>query len=98
MGVKVSFYGEEEEKNAAAKKKDEGPKPVALVPKSAVRSGGDSSYVLLLKNGKVERRGIKLGNERGSDVEVMAGVNSGDTLVTGGPQNLQDGDAVRVNQ
>ena len=29
-------------------------------------------------------------------VEVMAGVNPGDSLVTGGPQNLQDGDTVRV--
>ena len=98
MGVKVSFYGEDEDKNAAAKKKAEGPKPVALIAKSAVRSAGDSSYVFLLKNGKVERRSIKLGSERDSDVEVMAGVNPGDTLVTGGQQNLQDGDSVRVNQ
>src|SRR5215510_9111639 len=98
MGVKVSFYGEDEEKKAAGKKKDEGPKPVAIIAKSAVRSGGDGAYVFLLKNGKVERRGIKVGKEIGSDVEVMAGVNSGDTLVNGGPQNLQDGDAVRTNQ
>jgi RND family efflux transporter MFP subunit len=98
MGVKVSFYGEEEEKKGAAKKKDEGPKPVALIPKTAVRSSGDTSYVFLLKNGKIERRGVKLGNERGNDVEVMAGVNSGDSLVASGPQNLQDGDTVRVNR
>lgn len=98
MGVKVSFYGEEEEKKNAAKKKGEGPKPVAIVPKSAVRSSGDSAYVFLLKNGKVERRGVKVGNDRGSDVEIMAGVNSGDSLVTHGPENLQDGDTVRVNQ
>jgi len=98
MGVKVSFYGEDEDKKAAARKKAEGPRPVALIPKSAVHSSGDSSYVFLLKNGKIERRGVKLGNDRDADVEVMAGVNSGDTLVSNGPQNLQDGDAVRVNQ
>jgi RND family efflux transporter MFP subunit len=98
MGVKVSFYGEDDEKKAAAKKKDEGPKPVAIVPKAAVHSSGDSTYVFLLKNGKLERRGVKVGHDRGSDVEVMAGVNPGDNLVTGGPQNLQDGDTVRVNQ
>ena len=98
MGVKVSFYGEEEEKKKAAKKKDEGPKAVAIVPKSAVRSSGDSTYVLLLKNGKVERRGVKLGNDRGSDVEIMAGVSAGDSLVSRGPDNLRDGDAVRTNQ
>jgi RND family efflux transporter MFP subunit len=98
MGVKVSFYGEEDETKNAAKKKDEGPKPVAIVPKAAVRSSGDSSYVFLLKNGKVERRGVNVGKDRGSDVEIMAGVNSGDSLVTRGPQNLQDGDTVRINQ
>src|ERR1041385_4891552 len=64
MGVKVSFYGEEEEKKNAAKKKDEGPKPVAIVAKSAVRSSGESAYVFLLKDGKVERRGVKVGNDR----------------------------------
>src|SRR5262249_6579076 len=98
MGVKVSFYGEEEEKKNTAKKKDEGPKPVAIVAKSAIRSSGDSASVLLLKNGKVERRGVKVGNDRGSDVEIMAGVNSGDSLVVRGPENLQDGETVRVNQ
>jgi RND family efflux transporter MFP subunit len=98
MGVKVSFYGEEEEKKNAAKKKEEGPKPVAIVAKSAVRSSGDSAHVFLLKNGKVERRGVRLGHDRGSDVEVMAGVNPGDSLVTRGPENLRDGDTVRVNQ
>jgi RND family efflux transporter MFP subunit len=96
MGVKVAFYGEEEDKNS--KKKEEGPKPVAIIPKSAVRSGGDNAYVFLVKNGKVERRGVKVGNDRGSDVEVMAGVNSGDSLVARGPENLQDGDTVRISQ
>jgi RND family efflux transporter MFP subunit len=98
MGVKVAFYGEDEDQKSAAKKKDEGPKPIALIPKSAVRSSGDSTYVFLLKNGKVERRGVKVGNDRGSDVEVMAGLSSGDSLVVRGPENLQDGDTVRISQ
>ena len=96
MGVKVAFYGEEESKKT--KKKDEGPKPVALVPKSAVRSEGGKSYVFLVRNTKVERRGVTLGNDRGSDVEVLAGVNPNDTLVARGPEGLQDGESVRINQ
>jgi hypothetical protein len=31
-------------------------------------------------------------------VEIMAGVNSGDSLVARGPENLQDGEVVRINQ
>ena len=97
MGVKVAFYGEEESKKDA-RKKDAGPKPSALVPKSAVRSEGGKSYVFLVRNAKVERRGVTLGKDRGSDVEILAGVNPNDTLVARGPDSLQDGDSVRVNQ
>jgi HlyD family secretion protein len=96
MGVKVAFYGEDELKKT--EKKDEGPKASAVIPKSAVRSEGGKAYVFLLRDTKVEKRGVTLGNDRGSDVEVLAGVHSGDTLVARGPQNLQDGETVRVNQ
>src|ERR1700746_2957958 len=40
MGVKVAFYNEEDKK--AATKKDEGPKPVAVIPKSAVHDADGS--------------------------------------------------------
>jgi HlyD family secretion protein len=98
MGVKVAFMAEEEAKKKGAEEKYKGPRPTSIIPKSAVRSEGGKSYVLLVKNDKVERRGVTLGNDRGSDVEIMAGVNSGDSLVARGPENLQDGDAVRINR
>jgi HlyD family secretion protein len=98
MGVKVAFMAEEETQKKGAEKKDKGPQPTSIIPKSAVRSEGGKSYVFLFKNDKVERRGVTLGNDRGSDVEIMAGVNSGDSLVTRGPENLQDGDTVRINR
>ncbi len=97
MGVKVAFMGEEEAKKKNAPK-DNGPKPISIIPKSAVRGEDGKPYVLLVKDTKLERRGITLGKDRGSDVEVMAGVNSGDSLVAHGPDNLQDGDAIRVSQ
>jgi RND family efflux transporter MFP subunit len=97
MGVKVAFMGEEEVKKKGAEKYA-GPKPVALIPKSAVRTDGGKSYVFLVRDSKIERRGVTLGNDRGSDVEVMAGVNASDTLVARGPENLQDGETVRINR
>lgn len=96
MGVKVAFLGEEEKKKD--RKKEEGPKPTAIVPKTAVRTDGANSYVLLLRDTKVERRGVKVGIDRGSDVEILAGVNAGDSLVVRGPGNLRDGETVKVNQ
>ena len=97
MGVKVAFMGEDQAKKKGVAKST-GPKPTAIVPKSAVRTDGGRSYVFLVKDTKIERRGVTLGNDRGSDVEIMAGVNGGDSLVARGPENLQDGEAVRINQ
>ena len=97
MGVKVAFMGEDEAKKKGAAKST-GPKPTAIVPKSAVRTDNGKSYVFLMRDTKLERRGVTLGNDRGSDVEIMAGVNSGDSLVARGPENLQDGEVVRINQ
>jgi RND family efflux transporter MFP subunit len=94
MGVKVAFL-----EDAPPKKKD--PNAVvakAIIPQSAVRKDGGSSYVLLVKNGALERRGVTLGTERGTDVDVLAGVNAGDTLVVKGPEDLKDAQAVEIKQ
>ena len=91
MGVKVSFLAEEK---PAAK----GPEPKTFVPKSAVRGDGNNAYVFLVHDGKVERRAVRVGLDRGSDVAIMAGVIPGDSLVVGGPTNLQDGDKVEIKK
>ena len=97
MGVKVAFMAEDQAKKKGAAK-DSGPKPLSIIPKSAVRTESGKPYVFLVRDTKIERRGVTLGSERSSDVEIMAGVNSGDSLVARGPENLQDGDTVRINQ
>jgi len=94
MGVKVAFLEDE-----APRKKD--PNAVvakAVIPMSAVRKEGVSQYVLLVKNEAIERRGVTLGTERGTDVDVLAGVNPGDSLVVKGPENLKDGQGVEIKQ
>lgn len=94
MGVKVAFLEDE-----APKKKD--PNAVvakAIIPLSAVRKEGSSQYVLLVKNDALERRGVTLGAERGTDVEIMAGLNAGDNVVVKGPGDLKDGQGVEIKQ
>jgi len=92
MGVKVSFLAEE--KPVANK----GPEPKTFIPKTAVRGDASSSYVLLVHDGKVEHRAVRVGLDRGSDVAIMAGVIPGDTLVVNGPASLQDGDKVEIKK
>ena len=97
MGVKVAFL-ENERPAAKDKAKDKGPQAVAFIPKGAVRSDSNASFVFLIRDGKVERHAVNLGLERGTDVAVLAGVLPGDSLVVKGPENLRDGDKVEIRQ
>jgi len=92
MGVKVSFEGPKEVTPA------NGPEAKAYVPKGAIRTDAGSSYVFLVRDGKVERRAVSVGIERGTDVAILAGVSPGDSLVVKGPDNLRDGDKVEIRQ
>ena len=95
MGVKVAFLGEEETKG---KNKARGREPRAVIPQQAVRGEGSASYVFAVREGKLERRAVNLGQPVGSDVEVFAGVSAGDQLVLRGPDDMHDGQKVEIRQ
>ena len=97
MGVKVSFLEEKKpEPKGKGKPAEKGPEAVAYIPKSAVRSDANASFVFLVHDGKVERRAVSLGLDRGTDIAVLAGVMPGDSLVVRGPDSLHDGDKVEI--
>ncbi len=97
MGVKVAFL-ENEQPAAKDKSKDKGPQAVAFIPKGAVRSDANASFVFLVRDGRVERRAVSLGMDRGTDVAILAGVTPGDSLVVKGPESLHDGDKIEIRQ
>ena len=90
MGVKVAFLSEEPKKDSKA------PLARAIVPRSAVRTEGTATIVFVVKDKKLERHAVSLGAERGSDVEIMAGISPGDSVVVRGAETLRDGQAVEV--
>src|SRR5437660_1947287 len=92
MGVKVSFEGPPQ---AAPAK---GPEALSYVPKGAIRTDGGTSFVFLVKDGKVERRAVSVGLDRGTDVAILAGVTPGNSRVGKGPENLRNGDKVEIRQ
>lgn len=92
MGVKVTFLREPTDTEAAAER------PVALVPRSAVRSENGTSYALVLKQDTVERRAIRLGGTDGDRVEVAAGLSAGERVVVAPPPGLLEGQPVVVKQ
>jgi RND family efflux transporter MFP subunit len=89
MGVKVAFL-------EATETEAEGPSPRALVPTEAVRTEGGTAMVFVLDGERLERRAVSVGRERGSEVEILAGVQAGEQVVVAGPEDLEDGQQVRI--
>jgi len=100
MGVKVAFLdgAPPSPKEIAKDGAPAAPRPVALVPSQAVRSADGQSSVFLFRDGAIERRVIRIGNTRDSNVEVIAGLAAGDLVVTAGPDDLRDGQQVTRKQ
>jgi len=90
MGVKVTFLREAEAPDANAAR------AVALVPKSAVKSGNGTSYVFVVKQETVERRAIKTGGTDGDRIEVTAGLSAGERVVVSPPDTLAEGKPIVV--
>src|SRR5277367_5768599 len=92
MGIKVTFLGAEpEEKKGAVA-------PAALIPPDAVRDDQGKKIVFLLKDDRLERRAVTLGSTRGTDAEVLAGLEAGDRVVVNGSAALRDGETVEVKK
>src|SRR6202522_7246 len=91
-GFKVTFFGAEPEQKSGAAE------PAVLIPQDAVRDDQGKKIVFLVKNDHLERRAVGLGATRGSDAEILAGLDAGDTVVVKGPATLRDGEAVEIKK
>lgn len=67
-----------------------------LVPNVAVVQRGPQSIVFVVEDGKVRLQAVTLGISDDRNTQVLQGVNVGDTVVTSGQANLNDGSPVRV--
>lgn len=92
MGVKVTFLREAAADAAPAAR------PMALVPKSAVKTDGATSYVFVVAQNTVERRAIQTGGTDGDRLEVTAGLSSGERVVVSPPATLAPGTPIVIKQ
>ncbi|MGQ0700843.1 MAG: efflux RND transporter periplasmic adaptor subunit [Panacagrimonas sp.] len=93
MGARVSFLAQAKPETAGV-----AVRPVVLVASDAVRREANANAVFLVQGQTVERRAVTLGNTRGSDVEVTAGLTGGETLATGDLTALTDGMQIKLKQ
>jgi len=91
MGVKVTFFGDETSHPA-----DGGAR--VRVPRAALHVQGDSPAVFVYHDGRVDRRAVRLGQVRGDEQEVIAGLSDGEQVVTMGLGELRDGQRAQLKR
>jgi hypothetical protein len=90
MGIKVAFLGAPPDAKAAA------PVRRLVVPAAAVRQQDGKDVVLVVRGDIVERRAVQRGAVLSDGIEVLPGLGDGEQVVVEGPQDLSDGDRVRI--
>jgi RND family efflux transporter MFP subunit len=91
MGIKVRFLDDQPVQAASP---SQGPR--IRVPTVAIQREGADAFVWIVNDGRVERRAVTLGPESEGNTEVLAGVNSGEELVSPVVAGLEDGGKVKL--
>ncbi|HMN45599.1 MAG TPA: efflux RND transporter periplasmic adaptor subunit [Povalibacter sp.] len=89
MGVKVSFLENRGVEQSVATR------PSVRLPATAVIREGDTSYVWRVQGDEVERVAVRTGGERDGQIEVLSGINAGDTVVATPVEGLKDGGSIK---
>lgn len=66
-----------------------------FVPTTAVRDRDGKKFVLLAFDGKVLTREVQVVAQRSGGL-LVSGLNGGEDVITSGPQNLKDGDKIKI--
>jgi membrane fusion protein (multidrug efflux system) len=67
-----------------------------LIPEQAIVPRGDGRFVFRIAEGKAQLVKVEMGARRPGEVEILKGLEAGDTIVVDGQLKLQDGAAVSV--
>jgi len=67
-----------------------------IVPRIAFVGSVSSNQVFVLENGIAKLKTVTAGRILGEKVEILKGLSNGETVITTGQINLQDGNKVEV--
>lgn len=89
MGIKVRFLDDTPAPAADAA-------PRIRVPEGAVQREGGEAFVWVVSDGRAERRAVTLGPESEGSIEIRAGVQNGEELISPVVQGLEDGGRIKL--
>ncbi|WP_440134636.1 efflux RND transporter periplasmic adaptor subunit [Chitinophaga sancti] len=69
-----------------------------VIPREALTESAKNAAVYIVKNNVARQQAIQTGNEMGGMMQVISGLQAGDTVVTSGQINLKDGTPVSVSK
>ena len=72
------------------------PAPALLVPAAAVSIHGQLERVFVARDGRAELRLVKTGGRRGDRVEILSGLDDGETIVVSPPAGLREGQPLEI--
>ncbi len=90
MGVKVAFQGPGREAPSAV--------PEVRAPAAALARADGRDIVWVVREGRVERRAVSVGESEGGEAVITAGLTAGETVVLNPSPNLADGLAVKIEK
>ena len=75
---------------------DSNKKSVFVIPRDAFVGGLGNNQVFVVKNDVVKLTSIVSGRNFGNKIEILSGLQNGETVVTSGQVNLKDGSKIRI--
>ena len=67
-----------------------------LIPRRAIRGSVLAAHVFVVKNGIVRKQTVVTGNMLDEHIEIVQGIDPGDSIVVAGLVNVSDGVAVNL--
>ena len=88
MAVKVGFRETNETANTGGNR-------AVIIPKSAIQKQDGRDVVMVVQNGRAERRAVSVSGTQDSDVTLSAGLAGGEKIIVDWPDGLTAGAAVK---
>ena len=69
-----------------------------MVPLAAIYQTHDKPYVWVINDHVATLRQVQVGSFGNTQVQIVSGLNPGDTIVTAGVHKLQEGQTVKLSE